>query len=68
VLQTFEIFSNVNHGEIAKPKDVKHLLHPDKDKAIEIILERGDLQVSSLERESEFEGLKNKIANLVSIM
>ena len=43
-------------------------MHKDKDEAIKIILNKGQMQVSDLERESEFESLKLKIANLVSTM
>ena len=33
-----------------------------------MILEKGDLQVGNLERESEFESLKNQVANITSVM
>lgn len=68
VLQVYEIFTNVSKGEIAKTKDVTKLLHKDKNEAIKIILEKGQMQVSDLERESEFESMKLKIANIVSAM
>ena len=43
-------------------------MNKDKDEAIKIILSKGQMQVSDLERESEFEGMKLRIANLVSTM
>lgn len=68
VLQIYEIFTNVSKGELAKKAEIKKCLHEDKDEAIKIILEKGELQVSELERESEFESLKLKIANIASTM
>lgn len=68
VLQTYEIFNNVSKGEVAKNDDIKECLHKDKDEAIKIILDKGQLQISELERESEFESMKLKIANIVSTM
>ena len=68
VLQIYEIFTNVSKGEQAKKADIKKCLHEDKDEAIKIILEKGELQVSELERESEFESLKLKTANIASTM
>jgi ribosome maturation protein SDO1 len=68
VLQIYEIFTNVSKGEFAKKTDIKNCLHSDKDEAIKIILEKGSVQVSELERDSEFETLKLKIANTVSTM
>lgn len=68
VLQIYEIFANVSKGEAAKKADIQKYLHKDKDEAIKIILDKGSVQVSELERESEFESLKLKIANIVSTM
>lgn len=68
VLQIYEIFKDVSKGEVAKNKDVKKYLHDNKDQAIAMILNNGDMQVSALERESGLDSLKNKIANLVSVM
>jgi ribosome maturation protein SDO1 len=68
VLQINEIFTNVSKGEAAKSDDVKKYLDKDKDAAIKVIITKGELQVSELERESEFESMKLKIANIVSTM
>ena len=68
VLQIYEIFTNVSKGEVAKSKTIEKYLKVEKDKAIEMILQKGELQVSDLERESEFESLRMKIANIVSTM
>lgn len=68
VLQINEIYTNVSKGEVANGKDVKKYLHEDKQKAIEIIMTKGELQISELERDSEFESMKLKIANIVSTM
>lgn len=68
VLQTYEIFTNVSKGEMANKKMCKKYIKATDDEAIKIILTKGELQVSELERESEYESLKLKIANIVSRM
>ena len=68
VLQIYEVFSNVSKGEIIPLKTIKKYLKVNKDQAIEMILTKGELQVSELERDSEYENLKLNIANIVSTM
>lgn len=52
VLQIEEIYENASHGTLAKKADLnKFFPNKSKREIIEIILERGELQVSDKERE-----------------
>ena len=66
VLQIEEIYENASHGTIAKKADLnKFFANKTKREIIEIILERGQLQVSDKEREAQ---LANILADVVKII
>ena len=66
MLQIEEIFNNVTMGEKAQKKDLQKAFGKiSKDDIMMEILNKGDFQVSDLEREDQLENLKNDIANLV---
>jgi ribosome maturation protein SDO1 len=51
VLQTEEIYENASHGTVAKKAELnKFFPNKTKKEIIEIILERGELQISDKER------------------
>ena len=51
VLQIDQIFTNVSKGEIAKKKDLKAFGSMSDEEIIKEILNKGELQVSDLERD-----------------
>lgn len=56
VLQTTEVYANVSKGVVARDDElVKAFGHCDRGKICVVILERGELQVSELERKAEAE-------------
>ena len=66
VLQIEEIFENASHGVMAKKADLnKYFPNKNKREIIEIILERGELQVTDKEREVQ---LSNLMADVVKII
>lgn len=66
VLQSDRVFANVSKGVLAKGADMERAFGTaDEEKVCRIILEKGQLQVSSKEREAEFE---SKTLDIVSIV
>ena len=66
VLQTREVFTNVTQGKKASKKDFQEAFdEKTKDEVILEILNKGNLQVSELEWESEHSKLKVDIANKI---
>ncbi|KAL8429918.1 hypothetical protein Efla_004732 [Eimeria flavescens] len=66
VLQAHAVFHNVSRGELVKKEELlKHFGTDDELACIHMILERGELQVSELERRQHLENLFNDIVSLV---
>ena len=68
VMQIDQIFANVNKGEVAKAKDLKEVFGKQmtQEQIIIEILNKGELQVSELERDEHLDSLKKEIANIIS--
>lgn len=66
VLQIDKIFTNVSKGEVAKKSDLK-VFGEDltEEDIIHEILNKGNMQVSDLEREDQLDNLKKDIANII---
>jgi len=67
VLQINEVFTNVSKGTVAKKKELDTLFGKStkKEQIIKMILEKGELQVSNLEREDEQSTKFNEIASTI---
>lgn len=66
VLQSEEIYENASHGLIAKTSDLnKYFAGKSKREIIEVILDRGELQVTDKEREAQSSQLFNDVASIV---
>jgi len=65
VLQIKEVFKDVSKGEIAKQKDLSVFQGLSKEEIIMEILNKGELQVSELERKEHMENLQKDIANII---
>mmetsp|Transcript_1751 Transcript_1751/g.2478 ORF Transcript_1751/g.2478 Transcript_1751/m.2478 type:complete len:432 (-) Transcript_1751:371-1666(-) len=67
VLQIDSVFRNVSKGVLAKNTDLVQAFGTDnQEECCKIILEKGDLQVSDLERELLYENLFRDIATIVT--
>lgn len=67
VLQTHTVFINVSKGQVAKKEDlVKIFGKDDQTEICKEILEKGELQVSDKERQSQIDSLFKDIATTVS--
>lgn len=67
MLQTERVFTNVSKGEFAKVSDLQKVFGTsDQDEIIQLILEKGDLQVSDKEREQHYESMQRDIATWIS--
>lgn len=67
VLQTDRIFTNVSKGQFAKHSDLQKIFNTKNEETIaRIILEKGQLQVSDLERQSQLENTLAQIATWVA--
>lgn len=67
VLQVSEIFTNAIKGDKANKKDLeKHFPEMTNKEIIDLILNKGDLQVSEKERESALNNVKCDIASIIS--
>mmetsp|Transcript_14336 Transcript_14336/g.21158 ORF Transcript_14336/g.21158 Transcript_14336/m.21158 type:complete len:439 (+) Transcript_14336:223-1539(+) len=67
VLQTERVFTNVSKGEFAKSKDLGKIFGTtDEEEIIKLILTKGDLQVSDLERSQQYENMNREIATWIS--
>lgn len=66
VLQSGEIFSNVEQGELARVSDLRDCFGAlSRDQIIHVILEKGELQVSQKEREALSESIYNEVLKIV---
>lgn len=66
VLQINEIFTNAVKGDKANKKDLaKHFPGMTNEEIIELILLKGDIQVSEKERENELGNMRNDIATII---
>ena len=66
VLQIDKIFTNASKGEVAKKSDLKVFGEDLTEQEIIIeILNKGDMQVSDLEREDQQQNLRKDIANII---
>ncbi|CAH2086203.1 unnamed protein product [Euphydryas editha] len=67
VLQTHTVFTNVSKGQVAKKEDlVKVFGKDDQTEICKEILEKGELQVSDKERQSQIDSLFKDIATTVA--
>ena len=67
VLQTDRIFTNVSKGEFAKASDLKKAFGTADEEAVcRAILEKGQVQVSDMERSAQFESTLREVAAMVS--
>jgi len=66
VLQTDRIFTNVSKGQFASSKDlVTAFGTSDQDAVCQIILDKGQVQVSDMERNAVLENTAREVANMV---
>lgn len=67
VLQTERVFTNVSKGQFAKSKDLRQVFGTDnEEEVVKIILEKGTLQVSDLERSQQYENTLREVATWVA--
>lgn len=67
VLQTTRIFTNVSKGEFAPAASLQKAFNTtDEDKICNWILDKGEIQVSNLERSAQLENKGLEIANMIS--
>ena len=65
VLQIDKIFTNVSKGDVAKQSDLKVFGGLTEEQIVIEILNKGELQVSDLEREDHLDNLRKDIANII---
>ena len=69
VIQTDSIFSDAERGDIASKQELKKAFKNMSNEEILIeILNKGECQVSEVERENQLENLKLEIANIITNM
>lgn len=67
VLQTHTVFINVSKGQVAKKEDLVAAFGKDDQTAVCIdILEKGELQVSGRERQTQLDELVKDVANTIA--
>lgn len=67
VMQTVNVFTNVSKGTIAKKEDlIKCFGHDDVKKICTEILDKGELQISEKERQTQLESTAKEVATIVS--
>lgn len=67
VLQTDRIFTNVSKGQFSNTKDLQNAFSTKNEETIaKIILEKGTLQVSDLERSQQYENMTREVATWLS--
>lgn len=67
VLQTHTVFINVSKGQVAKKEDLVAAFAKDDQTAVCMeILEKGELQVSGKERQTQLDELVKEVANTVA--
>jgi len=66
VLQLPEIYDNVSRGVVVNPIDLSNTFNTEnKDEIIEIILEKGEIQNSELERKQTYDKMFKDIATII---
>lgn len=66
VLQSEEIFSNVEQGELAKAADLRSCFGElDREQITRLILDKGELQVSQRERDALAENVYNEVLTML---
>jgi ribosome maturation protein SDO1 len=68
-MQTMQVYTNVTHGEIAKKVDLQNTFdNMELEDIIKIILEKGEMQISPLERELMYETMfKDIVTHVVNM-
>ena len=66
VLQYPQVYTDVSKGEVASKKDLKEFGKMSHDEVMIEILNKGELQVSELERNEQLENLKKQIAGIIA--
>ncbi len=67
VLQTDRVFTNVSKGEFAKSSDLKKAFgSSDEVEVCKLILQKGQIQVSELERSAYLENTLREVAVMIS--
>jgi len=67
VLQTHSVFTNVSKGQVAKREDLIAAFGTEDNTAIcKEILEKGELQISEKERQSQQESIQKEIFNIIA--
>lgn len=66
-MQTHTVFINVSKGQVAKKEDLVSAFGKDDQTAVCIeILEKGELQVSGRERQTQLDELVKDVANTIA--
>lgn len=67
VLQADRVFTNVSKGTVASTKDLKKVFGTtDQEEVIKLILEKGQVQISDLERKAALSNVAREVANMVA--
>jgi len=67
VMQTDRIFTNVSKGQFASSKDLMTAFDTsDQEQVCRIILDKGDIQVSGMERSATLENTAREVANMIA--
>lgn len=67
VLQIDRVFTNVSKGLLASQKDIQMAFNTsDQEQACRIILDKGQIQVSDMERSATLENTAREVANMVA--
>jgi len=67
VVQSLNIFSNVQQGKFAQEEQLQKAYHTDeRDNIIRVILEKGEIQISEKERKEETEKVFRDIATFIA--
>lgn len=67
VLQTDRVFTNVSKGLFASSKDLQSAFETtDEEKVCRLILDKGQIQVSDMERNATLENTAREVANMVA--
>ena len=66
VLQIDQIFTNVERGTVASKAELKKFGNLSRDKIIIEILNKGEFQMSDMEREDKLEKIRLDISNWIS--
>lgn len=67
VLQTDRVFTNVSKGLFASSKDLQFAFDTtDEEKVCRVILDKGQVQVSDMERNATLENTAREVANMVA--